>query len=104
MAFRLGGGCVNVVKALKLAGFGAVLDWLTHILTQIGFGIQEIVHFFDGFGASAGGHMIVNFEDHFFVGMAHPLDRLLDVYTSVTAHGTKAVAQIVGADVKCDPV
>ena len=47
--------------------------------------------------------VVIDTEDHFLVGMAHPPHGQLDVYTRISEHGAVAMSKVMRPDGKLSP-
>ena len=45
--------------------------------------------------AAIGGNFVIDFQDHFCIGVAHPLDAGIDFHAIIPAHGAEGMAEIV---------
>ena len=80
MAFRVGVFRPYVLKPLFFNGY-KVWGWILHTVLHT---IQHIFHLIDAVTGAFFPYMILNFENHFFIGMAHPNHGLFHIDTRVT--------------------
>ena len=64
---------------------------------------DHFFHLIGGFFSALRGDVVIDFEDHFFVRMAHPHHRLFHVHPGLPEHGTIGVAEVVRANVERFP-
>ena len=50
------------------------------------------------------GYMVINFENHFFIGMPHPFHCEFEIGSGIAEHGAVAMTEIVRTNGECFPI